>query len=100
MRASHPESDGLVGVVGERRTMANQQRRASVAYRGNGNGGGVSEHGGSIPRPGRKRAARGSSWARRWSSGRRVMAALGGGRARGSQASTGGRGERARERKK
>jgi hypothetical protein len=51
--------------------------------RENGDGGGVSEHGGSIPRPGRKRAARGSSWASRGSTGRRLTAAGGDGRGGG-----------------
>jgi hypothetical protein len=90
----------VVGFDGEGQTVANRRWRSSVVCGGNGDFGVDSGHLRPIPSKGRKRAARGSSWARRWSSGRRVTAALGGGRARGSQASTGGRGERARERKK
>jgi hypothetical protein len=75
---AHQELAGVVSLAGGGQTAAQSTMAASNVCRGNGDGGGDSGHGGSIPWPGRKSTGWRTFSARRRSSGQCLTAALGG----------------------
>jgi hypothetical protein len=76
---THRGGAGDVGMAGGWPMTTNLRQRSSVDCDGNGDSGGDSDHGESIPLAGRLRAARRTFSEHRGSTGGRGMATLGGG---------------------
>jgi hypothetical protein len=76
---AHRGFAGGAGLAGDGPAVAQSMAAASNVCRGNGDGGGDSRHGGSIPWPGRKSTGWRTFSARWWSSGQCLAAAGGNG---------------------